>query len=552
MLRYRRGCGPVTEANTMDKCVRDITRDFSKVVKFVNGEPDQKKKDALMSLYQTAKYFVDQWDGISEEGKDRRFAKHVVILWTMLLNQPNGRKIMIVPMGGVTIPDATYYGYWCTIRGLTTAQLTAIEVYVDKMRIKAEAPSIDEASMISNNGDGNINTTTNDDETIENDANTMDETVTDVPMVAERDNVPDMGNIAIDFTNGNISIEDMVTYVAQRTRQLLMDEENERDNEVDTIEDPNRARVNSDASNVEINRNSIVADAPPAMSTPEPPIEPFQALNGESCVDNEPKGIGPIDRTMDDSGLAPPTLDSQALPAPNVTIDTLDNDDTFEDSSGWFDEAAQDLINQRQSTPSAGKLTIEIKDDGYYVTIDGHAIACKLKNVHQMLRFIRNIVKSSVNTNWVGRFTNGEWIKIVRKCYAFSPENFPNFDFEKLQNRNLKNEEWCEITPQKPINFSGPAKPNPPVRKTLREIGRSNAIDEDKPRKSPNPRNFRLHGRKGSRGQSIDHDTTPPAIEPVELGLQVLRVQQRLNNIESKLANEKNEKVLEMLHAMKD
>ena len=87
----------------------------------------------------------------------------------------------------------------------------------------------------------------------------------------------------------------------------------------------------------------------------------------------------------------------------------------------------------------------------------------------------------------------------------------------------------------------------------LREIGRSNAIDEGTPRKqTPNTRNSRLHGRKGSRDQSFNSTTSPKAIEPVELGLQMLRVQQRLNNIEETLSKEKNEKAKEMLLALKD
>ena len=119
-----------------------------------------------------------------------------------------------------------------------------------------------------------------------------------------------------------------------------------------------------------------------------------------------------------------------------------------------------------------------------------------------------------------------------------------------------KSEKWFEIEPQNDVIFLAATQPQLPVkqkRKTLREIGRSNAIDLGTPTpKTPNPKNYRLHGRKGSRGQGYSPQNSPNTIEPVELGLQVLRVQQRLDNLETKLAKERNERVQEMLSFMKE
>ena len=409
MFSHNRGCGPAIESNTMDKCVRDITRDHGKVIKFVMAEPDQKKKDALQHLYHTTKFFCDNWDGVSEDAKDRRFARQVVVVWTMLLNQPNGRKIMLVPMGGVTIPDATYYGYWCTIRGLTTAQLSAIEIYVEKMRVKSEVPDVTINAITATEGDDegdNGETVTDVVEAIETEESMMVDGNTSSAVVAERENSVTMGNIAIEFNNGNISIDEMVTYVAEKTRQLLVDEEREKETGTDVdIATPARTRGNSDVSTVETDRETIVADV---VNMSEPPIEPFRALNEGDVDANASVKIGPIDQTMEDSGLAPPTSDSQVLPAPNLTIDVLDNNDTFDDSStDWFDHAAQDLINQ-QSTPVPGKIAIAVKDAFYvFITIEcprtvlNRTVECKIMKLDHFVKFVRAIVDGQSNSGWV-------------------------------------------------------------------------------------------------------------------------------------------------------
>ena len=546
MNRYRRGCGPVAEANTMDKAARDITRDENKVINFFMAETNQEKKHVLSSIYHTAKMFIKRWDGVSDDDKDATFAKDVVTVWTMLLNQTNGRKILIVPMGGVTVPDATYFGYWCTIRGITTAQLATIEIYVDKMRIRAEIPSatIDAITDISSASDqaDDEGTAVAGEVAIEYD----NEEDRDVSIVAERDNAPNIGNIVIDVNNGNVSMEEMVEIVAERTRQLLLSD-NRKETENEIIDRP---RSDSEASVTEVNRDVTASAIEPIETEADPPIELFQALNADSTM-NESRKIGPIDQTMEDSGLAPPTTDSQVLPAPNVAIETLDGTgDDFETSSGWFDNMANDLIGRQQSTPSTGKITIDIDTTGYFVTGSAWTIACKLTKVSDMLKFVKNIVQGPPHNDWVAHYQDGERLRLFRKCYEFSSRNFPNFDFERLQNRNFENEAWCEIEPQnEPISLVR-AKP---TRKMLREIGRSNAIDEGTPIKNtPNTRNSRLHGRKGSRDQSFNSTASSTTIEPVELGLQMLRVQQRLNNIEEKLSKERNEKVKDMLFAMNE
>ena len=556
MIRHRRGVGPEAEANTMDKVSRDITRDIGKVIKFVQGEPDTKKRENLMSLYHSAKYFIDRYDGASEDDKDHRFASHAVTLWTMILNQDNGRKILVVPMGGVTIPDATYYGYWCTIRGITTAQLSAIELYIEKMRIKAEVPpvaidstfdsTIEGASNVIDSVDGNENDDEEFVDAIATEPSAMDTSGPDQVLVAERENLPNMGNVAIDFNKGNVTIEEMITFVAERTRQLLVEEKEKEDIEVKEVDTVNRDRADSNASTIEANRETIEEDSVLTTAT-EPPIAPFQALNAGIANDTDHSKLGPIDQTMNDSGLAPPTTDSQTLPAPNLTIDVLDStSDGFNDSSSWFEHEAQVLIHKNQSTPAPGKITIDIKD-AYYVTIGSTNVECKLDKVGHLIKFIANIVNGPRNSNWVYRKPNQGWNKLYRKCFEFSQRNFPNFDFHRLVSQSSENE-CFEIKPQSPILPLVSA----PRRKTLGEIGRSNAIDMGTPAKSPNTRNLRLHGRKGSRGQTPSPQNTPTTIEPVELGLQVLRVQQRLDNIETKLAREHNKRVENILASMRE
>ena len=79
-----------------------------------------------------------------------------------------------------------------------------------------------------------------------------------------------------------------------------------------------------------------------------------------------------------------------------------------------------------------------------------------------------------------------------------------------------------------------------PKRKTLREIGRSDAVCEspDAPiKRSPNVKRNRLYGRKGSRGSPGCHVDNLPEVQPIELGLQVLQVQRRLDHLEAKFKN---------------
>ena len=389
-MHGHRGYGPVAEAATVDKCSREITRDTWKVLRFVNAETDQKKKDELMHLYHMARYFIDTWDGISDESKagNKGYAKDVTVLWTKLLNQPNGRKIIVVQMGGVTIPDATYYGYWCTVRGCSTAQLSALEAYVDKMRAIAEAPSatiesIDEIATDTVDGEADIDAVIDAIDTT-GDANATMDTDIDNNIVAERDNA-ETSVTGIKCIDGNVSIEDMVNYidrkVEERTRQMLATDQQTRAIETGNTETPRAtneaapmaADVNSDTNSVvsltENAREPSIDHPDGRKARPWTAAEfdaavQFEALNGG---ENDHSAKGPIAQTMEDSGLAPPTIDSQVLPAPNVAIDILDNttNDGFETSSGWFDDHAA-LINGT-STPGKPKLSLTIDlNEGVY------------------------------------------------------------------------------------------------------------------------------------------------------------------------------------------
>ena len=138
-----RGFGPLSESVMMDKCLREVTRDASKVFKFINLETDDRKRDAMVTLWHSLKLYVDEWDGADEEMRsDRRYARHTVHVWEMMLKQENGRKLLLVCIGGVVSgPNCRYYGYWGTCRGVSTAQMTAMEVFLEEMKLKANAPT---------------------------------------------------------------------------------------------------------------------------------------------------------------------------------------------------------------------------------------------------------------------------------------------------------------------------------------------------------------------------------------------------------------------------
>ena len=556
MVGFHRGYGPVAEAATMDKCVKDITRDIHKVIAFIAKETDKKRKDDLEMLYHSCKYFIDTWDGSTDEVRaGRQFARHAYVLWDMMMKQLGGRKIIVVSLGGVTIPDATYYGYWCTVRGLTTAQLTAMEAYVDKMRTLSEVPTpaiaqnddsdVDD-NVIANNGDvgGDANngsiTLANVVDAIDTVESAMEVDSNDRNAIAERDNAingPDL----ISFSDSTVTIDEMVSYVAERTRQMLQAEKENED--PPTIETDNTETLtpNAIAGEDDATENGRNVDSAPL----EPDIG-WKSIQSDGKVAR----IG-SNRTMEDSGLAPPTIDSQALPAPNVFIDLLDdptnaidttvNDGFDAESSGWFDEYAQ-MPNLAQSTPHQGKISIDLTKAYYCISVTEWPIECRFSDMNFFLRFLRDTLKGPTDTIWLERTVdsygvdkNTNWPRIRRRNYSRSPGNFPNFQFEKFRENKIIKYIW----PAPKSNYcSAPQQAKPkPKRKRMAEIGRQNAID-----KSPNPRNLRLHGRRGTRGSnnsSIDPATASPAIEnnPVELGMQVLSVQRRLARLESKFKN---------------
>ena len=523
-IQHHRGFGPVAEATTMDKCSRNVTRDIFEVMRFINAETDDRKKDDLRTLYHTCKVFIDRYDGCTADIRaGRDFAKYVVHVWTQLMNQGSGRKLLLVQMGGITIPDAIYYGWWTTIRGITPAQLSTLEVYIAKMTAQAAtipeaigslseddddtaSVDIDDATAtIGNNTTGfDINAVI--DRAIETGDGSEAATIINDNMatVAERDNAT-IDRVNIDQIN--MTIDEMVKYVAEKTKELLLAEEREK-------------IVNSATAGVET--ASDAEDARGRLHVTQPTIDTVESMETTSAK------IGPIDQTMEDSGIAP-TLDSQQLPAPNVIIDTLDGtantgDDFEPDSGDWFDRDAAALI---QSTPQApiqqqqqqqqGKKNIDLNDKYYCIPepmpLKSWPIDCDMDC----------------------RYCSDSHEIIPIDLIAMNAR-LDNVRLDKAMERPSRS--WTRTTRGGATRTTrGGANPK---RKTLREIGRSNAVRESPEapiKRSPNVKRNRLYGRKGSRGSPGCHVDNLPEVQPVELGLQVLQVQRRLDNLEAKFKN---------------
>ena len=385
--------------------------------------------------------------------------------------------------------------------------------------------------------DGNIvdrviqNAGESDGETIVNGA-----LIDDVITAAERDNavaIDATGPISIGQVVGgsNISIAEMVQYVAERTRDLLLAEN--ASNTSRTVKTVNTATPAIVEGTV-----NTVSDAEEPRHDGPPSIDAFRALNDTD--DNIGAKIGPINQTMNDSGIAPPTIDSQVLPKPNVTIETLDETstvaDTFEaDSDDWFDKEAAKII---QSTPQPlqrqGKVTIDLKNSYYCISTRTWPIECRFQDFELFSKFLKEMIKGPNNTVWYNAPTlptSGAVSRINRKCYSFIPGNFPNFDFDEYRRQN-------QITTIEPRMVNSTLEPQAQKRQYWKKknFRRQNAIDHGDSPKKPNTKNIRLFGRKGSREKSsCDRCSEAIEKEPVELGLQVLRFQKRLTELESKL-----------------
>ena len=535
----------------MDRACREITRDVRKIIEFIQKEKDDAKKDALMALYHDIKYFIDTWDGSDSIARaDRRYYQHVVYLWGKLLQQENGRKVIVVCMNGITAPDALYYGMWPTVRGISAAQLSMMESFVDEMRQKATAIE----SMVVDIVDADV---TIEEDTVDNAVGTIDNSDTG-PTTSTQAIVPTdpSGPATFQLKDGictnivsleefnNLTIDDLVEKVVNRTKQIL-DSQESRDEKTDTttvIGDT----VDADPVAIELTNES-------SQDTPQ----------------EKPVKIGSVVQESRDSGL-----DSQTLPLPNVHIDMLDgpedaqNDDFSEDS--WFDEHAADLI---QSTPTGanaiapkpdvptapvkgnyGKLTIELKESGFQFYCDKWATVAQFNDFRTLQHFLHDVVQGPGMNRW---YTNG--YRLRRKNYRHSKigQNFPNFDFSRIYRAKISPEvripnyrNTTDIV-NYPIDFKNAYytvnSPQSLAQQAKRVLTRQDAV---RARKPPNVRQLRLHNRKGSRGsgdgsmdspnRSIDEPAKDKAMDDftVKLSLEILSLRSKLQKLESRFKDE--------------
>ena len=545
-----RGFGPFSESCTMDRAMREVTRDDNKIITFINGEKDTTKKNELMSLYHSIKMFIDRWDGSNAIVRsDRAYARHAVHVWNMVVNQPNGRKILIVTVGGVISgPDNVYYAYWGTVRGVSTAQLAGLQEFIEKMTIQASEPELpiddltlstdgegNDAVTLSTDGEGNeaITPSTNGDDDDDDDddidsrpnAGGKKENTDDGPDGPEGNNSIDDGEKSGDrnqtLTRADLTMEQLVERIVTKANDIF------RANGTEVITMEPMAFMRS--------------IRPPTPATPIVPMQPVS----------------------NDSGLAPPTADSpissQSLPKPNVHIGVLDEgEDGFSDeSSNWFEVEAEKIIKQSTPVPSKGKITIDISQKGYTVYSDTWATKAFFNNFGYLTRFLYDIVNGPTRTHWWSR--NGPLKRKNYRGFAMGP-NFPNFDFENFPEMiypepkaRINHCYYC-IPRYRPMTtfYNELSGPNRHTRR-LGEIGRQNAIDgtPEQVTPRPNPRNLRLDNRQGSRGEQTakrpsfqwqkysdaDLEYSPASEFPKDLETQVLEIQKRLHTMESKYKN---------------
>lgn len=553
-----RSYGPMSESVIMDKACREVTRDYGKIISFIQKETNDEKKEALFTLWHSIKYFCDVYDGADSIVRaEPAYAKHVVHVYEKILRQQNGRKLLIVAMAGITSPDSQYYAVWGTCRGISTAQMQVLEIYLDKMRAQANppSPSIGDATIDDDDegdDDGNNNATVNDtigevdaakDTTIvidSEDAGDVDagtERDAAVAPIADTDGGP-TDKVVVDVdavrTNldefRNLTIDDLVDRVVLRTQQMLAAQ--------DESSNPKPAQ-------------GISTDTDVVMESADE--SPRHVKIGEKDA---------IERTMDDSGVV--SVASQILPKPNVTIDCLDNPaDAFSEDS-WFDEHAQALLHSTPATtdaptaptappaepeaPVRGKITIDINRNDFTLYCDQWSNRFHFSHFGYLQRFICDIVKGPTATVWYSKRR-----PIERRNYRNeSKDNFPNFHFEN-HNRDL----YPRPRQTAPINFIENNDRNHSqntlvmtAQQRRANYRRQNATT----RNSPNVRNLRLHNRSGSRGSvnaSIDTTQDSVAIEnlssdqfPAELAQEVKELRERIDRIDriNRLDRDKKQK----------
>lgn len=547
-----RSYGPMSESVIMDKACREVTRDYGKIISFIQKETNSEKKEALFTLWHSIKYFCDVYDGADSIVRAKpEYAKHVVHVYEMILRQQNGRKLLIVAMAGITTPDAQYYAIWGTCRGISAAQMQVLEIYLDKMRAQASSPRPSLGDTIDNDDDDD-ETATGDgtDANITNDgtdpaAGGADDTIDETP-------APDRPSKAIERNDGdvvanidelrslvtldefrNLTIDDLVDRVVLRTQQVLASQDESANQNPDKV--------------VSVDTDVVMESADEA---------PRNVMIGKIQSDT-------IDREMDDSGVV--SMPSQVLPQPNITIDVLDNPaDAFSEDS-WFDDHAQAVL---QSTPTVapdanaidataadaqpvkenkGKITIVLNEKDYTVICDQWSNKIHFSNFGYLQRFIYDTVKGPTATVW---FSKNRRLK--RLNYSEGKDNFPNFDFTNQKHNLYPRPRQVNPIDFATINQNRRLSSNSVLTAQQRRANyrRQNATV----RNSPNVRNLRLHNRSGSRGSvnqsivSVDAPDDSVAIvneqPPVEVEQDVFEeireLRNRLHRLERLARTKKN------------
>ena len=415
-----RGFGPLSEQIMMDKISRQSTRDIGAIWKFINGESDRKKRDALSDLYHQMKFFVDLYDGCTAEVRATpTFGRHATHMWTEMMGQKNGRKILLVQMGGISTGcDTWYWHFWTTCQGISAAEISLMKVQLDIWKAVAATKPPEEVETIVDESESS-----------------------DAEVVALIDAIA--SNNIISIVPGQAVTTDTATSDAERV-----------EGDVDTDD------------------------------TAETPV---------------PVEKGDVTLPTMDSGVADvSTVTSpQTLPKPNLTIVGLD--DTIDDEDDeWFDDEARIMISQSTPTidpalqnqpsrpdeimvvspapmeqvsvqPNAsaqqGKITIQAIADTFHVRITESART--FSSIYKMTEFVRAFY-----------INDKKWAN-PKISFLGRPSNIENYGRPKRTDN---------------IVSGRPQRRNPRIG----QIGRQNALRE----KTPNSRNYRLHGRKGSRGNS--------------------------------------------------
>ena len=308
-----RGFGPVSETLMMGRILRQCTKDYSPVLKFIHAETDADKKKTLWELYHSFKYFIDTWDGISAAGKQRRdFGKHAQYIWELMVKQEVGRKIFVVGICGITSGlDTTYFAYWPTIQGITPSEISMMKHQLEIWRSVANGTAVRAEPLSAEMDRGTIVAMT-DDKTV-----SLSTQTTAVTIEAD-----DNGTIVVDDDEDDDEDKDVGLEVEVDVEGLdteAIKEDSKADDSYVTIEP-----VTSGIGTMEIDTTIATNDEDMAVDTPSP---------------------------------------AQVMPRPNVNLGTID--DQWSDDE-FFDQAARKIVTQ--STPTEAEATVTDTNNGksYY------------------------------------------------------------------------------------------------------------------------------------------------------------------------------------------